>query len=75
MSNSKESDAAENGEENGEISLLEDDVQVSMKGQYPEINFSKRVHELTKRSMSLTIIVTSLTCLSHRIRVMRCYNA
>lgn len=56
MSNTKEADVEEGQVENGEISLLEDDVRILMEGQYPEISFSKRVHELIDRSMSQTII-------------------
>ncbi|TYI85591.1 hypothetical protein E1A91_D04G006500v1 [Gossypium mustelinum] len=56
MSNTKKADVEEGRVENGEISLLEDDVRISMEGQYPEISFSKRVHELIDRSMSQTII-------------------
>ncbi|MBA0781041.1 hypothetical protein Gotri_002001 [Gossypium trilobum] len=46
MSNTKKADVEEGRVENGEISLLEDDVRISMEGQYPEISFSKRQHQL-----------------------------
>ncbi|TYI31603.1 hypothetical protein ES332_A05G462600v1 [Gossypium tomentosum] len=52
MSNTKKADVEEGRVGNGEISLLEDDVRISMEGQYPEISFSKRVHELIDKHES-----------------------
>ncbi|KAK5773093.1 hypothetical protein PVK06_049397 [Gossypium arboreum] len=40
-----------------ELQIREDNYMISTKGNFPEITFSKRIHELIDRSMAKTIVV------------------